>query len=209
MHTMQEEMKKTGILPVINITNVEACVPLVEAITEEDIHVLEVTLRSDSSLAAIETIKKEFPALTVGAGTIFSVEQLEKALACGADFIVTPGLDEELVSYCMAKGVPIVPGCSTPTEIQKARKLGCRTVKFFPAELSGGPKALSLYACAFADIFFVPTGGINKDNLASYLACNNVVACGGSYMMPKDFMKTLDKAALITNLQSLKAISGR
>lgn len=185
-------IEESGILPVINITEVELAKPLASVLVEEGIHTIEVTLRSDCSLEAIAEIKKAFPDIAVGAGTVLDVATADKALAAGADYIVTPGFDIEIVEHCLKKGVEIFPGCSTPSEMQKAYKMGLRILKFFPSELSGGVDAIKLLSGPFKGLKFVPTGGINYTNLEKYLSCEKVVACGGSYMATAEQLKNRD-----------------
>lgn len=134
--------EKTGILPVINIPNVSLAVPVAQALRDGGVNSIEVTLRSPDSLKSIETIKSAFPDMTVGAGTVLSTQLVDSAVSCGADFIVTPGYDEEVVEYCISRNIHIVPGCVTASEIQKAVKAGLKTLKFFPAELNGDRKSV-------------------------------------------------------------------
>ena len=195
----------TGVLPVINIPNSDIALPIAKALIDGGMLSLEVTLRSRDSLESIAKIKKAYPDLVLGAGTVLNVETVDKALNAGADFIVAPGFDEEVVDYCNSKGVIIVPGCSNPTEIQKAIKKGLDVIKFFPAEINGGVNALKLYAGAFSSVKFVPTGGITLDNLKDYLSLPNVLACGGSFMAPSDKVKNQEFDKIIE--LSKKAIS--
>lgn len=185
-------IEETGILPVINITEIELAKPLCQILIEEGIQSIEVTLRSECSLEAITEIKKSFPDMVVGAGTVLDSKMVDKALEAGADYIVSPGFDEEMVEYCIEKGIEIFPGCSTATEVQKAYKMGLRVLKFFPAELSGGVDSIKLLSGPFKGIKFVPTGGINYSNLEKYLSCNVVAACGGSYMATAEQLKNRD-----------------
>ncbi len=173
---------KTGVLPVINIPQIEAALPLAEALMAGGLDALEVTLRSECSLEAIRLIKDTYPQMCVGAGTVMSVETVDKAIEAGADFIVSPGYDEEVVDYCISKGIMITPGCVTPSEIQNAIKKGLKILKFFPAELNGGIEAIKLLSGPFPGVKFVPTGGINFNNLGQYLKSDKILACGGSYM---------------------------
>ena len=177
--------EKTGILPVINIPNVSLAVPVAGALRHGGINSIEVTLRSPDSLDSIKSIKLAFPDMTVGAGTVLNTQTVDSAIENGADFIVSPGYDDEVVNYCVNKGIQIVPGCTTPSEMQKAVKLGLKVLKFFPAELSGGIDAINLLSGPFPDVKFVPTGGINFENLGKYLTNKRVLACGGSYMATK------------------------
>lgn len=184
-----EKIEALGVLPVINVTSEELAQPLAKSLIDGGIPAIEVTLRSECSLKAIEIIKSSFPEMTVGAGTVLSIESVDKALAAGADYIVTPGFDEEIVGYCINKGVEVVPGCSTASEIQRAVKMGLRVLKFFPAELSGGIAAVKLLAGPFSGVKFLPTGGITFNNLGEYLKCDKVAACGGSFMATADQLK--------------------
>jgi len=177
---------QTGILPVINIPNASLAIPVAEALRLGGVNSIEVTLRSPDSLESIKKIKQTFPDMTVGAGTILSVEMADNAVLCGADFIVCPGYDDELVDYCVCKGIDIVPGCVTASEIQRAVKKGLKVLKFFPAELSGGIDAIKLLAGPFPNVKFIPTGGINFNNLGTYLSNGTILACGGSYMATKE-----------------------
>lgn len=182
MSRLVECLKNVGILPVINIKNNKIETTLMEALEKTPIKCLEVTLRSDYSCEAIKNIKAKYPDMIVGAGTVMNLADYAKARACGADYIVSPGLDAELVMKCMEDGIPTVPGCATPSEIMLAKNLGCDVVKFFPAELSGGTAALKLYEGAFQGMLFLPTGGITLDNIEGYFKAKNVLACGGSFM---------------------------
>lgn len=177
--------EQTGILPVINIPNVSLAIPVAEALRLGGINSIEVTLRSADSLDSIKSIKLAFPDMTVGAGTVLNTQTVDRAIENGADFIVSPGYDDEVVNYCVNKGIQIVPGCTTPSEMQKAVKLGLKVLKFFPAELSGGIDAINLLSGPFPNVKFIPTGGITFENLGKYLACKKVLACGGSYMATK------------------------
>lgn len=182
MKRISEALKNIGILPVINIKNSRIEETLTVAVEKTPIQCIEVTLRSEYSCEAIQNIKAKYPEMIVGAGTVMNFADYAKAKACGADYIVSPGLDAELVMKCMEDGIPVVPGCATPSEIMLAKKLGCDVVKFFPAELSGGTAALKLYEGAFQGMLFLPTGGITLENIEGYFRAKNVLACGGSFM---------------------------
>jgi len=171
-----------GLLPVINITQLETAVPLGKALLDGGLPLIEVTLRSDCSLEAIRTLRQTYPDLLIGAGTVTDKKDVDAALAAGADFAVSPGFDGEMVRYCQQKQCPIIPGCATATELQAAAALGLKTVKFFPAELSGGVAAIKLLSGPFSDLRFLPTGGITLNNMEAYLCNEKVIACGGSFM---------------------------
>lgn len=175
----------TGILPVINIPNASLAVNVAAALRRGGINSIEVTLRSPDSLESIKNIKSAFPDMNVGAGTVLDIEAVEEALKNGADFIVSPGYDDEVVAYCVKNCIQIVPGCVSATEIQKAVKHGLTVLKFFPAELNGGIDAIHLLSGPFPQVKFIPTGGIHFENLGTYLASKKILACGGSFMATK------------------------
>ena len=201
MNKIHSALENVGILPVINIKNKDYENTLIKALSKTDIRCIEVTLRSEYSLEAIKSIKKDHPGFIVGAGTVMNMSDLEKALGAGADYIVSPGLDEEIVSYCVKNGITVTPGVSTPGEVMLALKLGCNVVKLFPAELSGGTKLLKLYEGAFAGVKFLPTGGITTENAKDYFACKNVIALGGSFMASEKMLKegSTDEISDISN----------
>ena len=184
--------EQTGILPVINISEASVAEDVAKALRAGGLNSIEVTLRSADSLESIKIIKEKFPDMTVGAGTVLSTKTVDDALAAGADFIVCPGFDEEIVDYCIKNGVLVVPGVSSGSEIQKAVKMGLKILKFFPAELSGGIEAIKLLSGPFPSVKFVPTGGINFKNLGTYLENEKILACGGSYMATADQIKNRD-----------------
>ncbi len=200
-------IERTGILPVINITEKEMALPLAKALIDGGMCALEVTLRSESSLESITAIKKQYPDFVLGAGTVLSVKQVDEALKAGADFIVCPGYDEEIVDYCVSKNILVVPGCSSGSEIQKAVKKGLKVLKFFPAELSGGMEAIKLLSGPFPSVRFVPTGGINFKNLGSYLQNEKILACGGSYMATADQIKKGDFEGITASCKKAVDIS--
>ena len=179
---VMEIIEKTGILPVINITDLEVAKPLAQAFCDEGIPVIEVTLRNEKSLEAVKLIRSEFPEMGILAGTVLSVEQAQNAISAGVDGIVMPGYDDEIVDFALENNIPIVPGCVTAADIQKGYKKGLRVFKFFPAEQCGGIPALKLLSGPFKGVKFLPTGGINYDNLGEYLKNDFIIACGGSYM---------------------------
>ena len=183
---MIETLKSAGIIPVIVIENEEQAVPLAQALVDGGIPAIEVTCRNAHALDAIRAIRAAFPQMVIAAGTILREEQVVAAQAAGVDFIVTPGLDADIVRAAQAAGLPIVPGVCNPTEITAAVKLGLETLKFFPAEISGGVAALTLYHGPFPNVRFVPTGGMNMENIGRYLAKPFIAACGGSYMAKGD-----------------------
>ena len=176
------KIAETGILPVIAVPSPEAAAPLAAALVEGGVSAIEVTFRNAWAADAIAAIRAAQPQMAIGAGTILDGRQVAVAKAAGADFVVSPGLDLDIARAADAAGMPYVPGISNPTEITAAVKAGLRTLKFFPAEISGGVAALTLYHGPFPDVRFVPTGGMTFDNIGTYLAKPFVAACGGSWM---------------------------
>lgn len=181
-----ERIAGIGILPVIGLKDRTKALPLADALISGGVPVLEITLRSDCALSCIEDIVRNRPEMVVGAGTVLNKEQADAAMKAGASYLVTPGYSDELVSYCVEKGYPIVPGCGTSGEVMRAVERGLRTLKFFPAEPSGGIAALKLLSGPFSGVKFVPTGGMTMDNIGSYLSQDCIAACGGSFMAKAD-----------------------
>lgn len=171
-----------GVLPVIAVPSVEAAEPLSDALCAGGVPAIEVTLRTPCALEAIAKIRARHPEMAVGAGTILRDDQIAAAKAAGAEFLVSPGLDADIVKAAQAAGLPIVPGVTNPSEITLGVKLGLKVLKFFPAECFGGIQALTLMHGPFPEVRFVPTGGMNMGNIGDYLAKPFVAACGGSYM---------------------------
>lgn len=199
-----DKLKINGIIPVVVINDAKKAEKLAKAVIAGGLNCLEITLRTEAAIDAIRLIKDKYPNLIIGAGTVLTKAQLNTALSAGADFIVSPAVNEELIEYCVQNDIDIYPGCSTPTDIAASIKYGLKTLKFYPCELSGGLKALRSFASTYPDIKFIPTGGINANNVADYLLEKNVVACGGSWLVPsimideEDFSKIeeLVKAAV-------------
>ncbi len=183
-----EELRKIRLVPVVVIDDAGLAPPLADAIVAGGLSCVEITLRTEEALAAIKTMAAR-PDLLIGAGTVLTVDQAKAAVDCGARFIVSPGLSPTLVDWCLAGGVPVIPGCATATEIQLAQEKGLDTVKFFPAEQLGGIKMLKALAGVFSTMHFMPTGGISAANLLDYLALPQVVACGGSWLVQPEWLK--------------------
>jgi 2-dehydro-3-deoxyphosphogluconate aldolase / (4S)-4-hydroxy-2-oxoglutarate aldolase len=179
-----------GVVPVVAIERAEDAVSLGRALVEGDLPVAEITFRTAAARQVIETLTRELPEILVGAGTVLTVDQVKNAVRAGAKFIVSPGFNPKVVDYCVASGIPVTPGVNTPTEVEMALERGLKVVKFFPAEPSGGVEFLKAMAAPYRGIKFIPTGGITKDNLASYLSCNRVHACGGSWMVKADLISS-------------------
>jgi len=182
MTWVAERMRELGVIPVAVIDEASNAIPLVDALTEGGLPCAEVTFRTDAAEDSIRAISQSRPDVLVGAGTVLSVEQAEKAIGAGARFVVAPGFDAEVVDYCIEQGVDVYPGCATASEMSQAWKRGLRTVKFFPCGQLGGLAAMKALAGPFGGITFIPTGGINVDNLSKYLSSPLVLACGGSWV---------------------------
>ena len=184
MNNVTQQIYRIGIVPVVVIHDAENAVELAKALIRGGIETAEITLRTPAALDAIQRIAKEVPEVLVGAGTVTSVELAEQAIQAGAKYIVSPGLNPRVVTFCLERNIPILPGVSTPTEIEAAMELGLTQCKFFPAEQSGGCKMLAALASPYSKMKFIPTGSIDSHNLNEYLNLPNVLACGGSWMCP-------------------------
>ena len=182
---VMERCINCGVVPVVVIENLKDAVPTAKAMLAGGVDVMEITMRTAAGLDSIRTVSAECPDMLVGAGTVITLEQCKACVEAGAKFIVSPGFDPEVVAWCMENEVPVLPGCVTPTEIMAAMKLGCKTVKFFPANVYGGLNAMKGLAGPFGGLKFLPTGGISAKNLAEYLAAPFISAVGGSWMCTK------------------------
>jgi len=189
MNKILECIQAAGILPVIKIENSKGAVPLAKALCEGGLPIAEVTFRTSAAADAIKKISEGFPKMLIGAGTVTTIEQVDSAIASGASFIVSPGLNPRVVKYCIEKGVPVFPGTCTPSEMELAMELGLNTVKFFPAEQAGGVAFLKAVSGPYPDLMFMPTGGINEKNIGEYLRFSKVVACGGSWMVKPELIE--------------------
>lgn len=178
-----EKIQSMGVVPVVVLADAKDAAPLAKALCEGGLPCAEVTFRTDAAEESIRIMTAQYPKMLVGAGTVVSTEQVERAVKAGAKFIVSPGFDGEVVDYCIEKNIPVFPGCVTPSEIMQAVKRNLKIVKFFPAEQYGGVDAIKALAAPYAGIKFMPTGGINTKNLETYLSDDKIVACGGSWMV--------------------------
>lgn len=178
-----------GIVPVIALENVEDAAPLAHALCNGGLPVAEVTYRTACAHDAMIEMKKACPQMLVGAGTVLTKEQVDSALDAGAEFIVSPGLNPEIVRYCQEKNVPILPGTANASDIEVALSLGLTAVKFFPAEPLGGIKMISALAAPYTQMKFMPTGGVSPKNMKDYLSNPKIIACGGTWMIDKKAMQ--------------------
>ncbi|MFT4145062.1 MAG: bifunctional 4-hydroxy-2-oxoglutarate aldolase/2-dehydro-3-deoxy-phosphogluconate aldolase [Mobilitalea sp.] len=198
MNEILEKLSKLGIVPVIALDRTEDAAPIAKALCDGGLPCAEITFRTAAAEEAIRIIANSYPDMLVGAGTVLTTEQVDRAVAAGAKFIVSPGLNPKIVRYCMDKNITIVPGCSNPSDIEQAIECGLEVVKFFPAEASGGINMIKALAAPYTKMKFMPTGGISAKNLTTYLDFNKVVACGGSWMVSSDLLKQGDFETIAT-----------
>ncbi len=182
------KLSQIGIVPVVALNDINDARPLAKALCDGGLPCAEVTFRTDCAEEAIRVMTTEFPQMFVGAGTVLTTEQVDRAVGAGAKFIVSPGLNPEVVKYCVDKNIPVTPGCANPSDIEQALAFGLDVVKIFPAEAIGGLKLIKSMAAPYVNMKFMPTGGINAKNLNDYLAYDRIVACGGSWMVSGDLV---------------------
>lgn len=206
---LNEVLETSPVVPLVQSNSPDEALKISAALLEGGLKVLEVVLRTDEAFDCLAKIAKAFPDVQVGAGTVLSAEHAERAVDCGAKFIVSPGLTENVVKAAQLHNMPILPGIATATELQQAWNMGLRTVKFFPASLSGGPKMLGALSSVFRDVRFMPTGGVSAANLLEYLAVPAVLACGGSWLTPKDAIAAGDFAVITKLAKEALALSKR
>ena len=185
-----KKIETIRVVPVAVIEDMENAVPLGKALLDAGLPLVEITFRTKSAAESISMIKMAFPDMIVGAGTVLTIEQVIDAIDAGSQFIVTPGFNPKVVDYCIDNSIPIVPGLNTPTFIEWGLERGLTHFKFFPADLSGGPKMLNLLAGPYPTARFMPTGGVNNETLGNYLKLPNVFACGGSWIVKKDLISS-------------------
>ena len=188
MTDLLQKVQRMGVVPVVVLNDAKDAEPLAKALCDGGLPCAEVTFRTDAAEESICIMKNAFPEMLIGAGTVLTIDQVERAVAAGAEFIVSPGFDPEIVDYCLGKDIPVLPGCVTPSEMIQAVKRGLEVIKFFPAEQYGGVATLKALAAAFPNAKFMPTGGISAKNLAEYLGFKKILACGGSWMVKGDMI---------------------
>ncbi|HJD36136.1 MULTISPECIES: bifunctional 4-hydroxy-2-oxoglutarate aldolase/2-dehydro-3-deoxy-phosphogluconate aldolase [unclassified Blautia] len=189
MSTAAERFAELGVVPVVVLEDAKDAAPLAKALVEGGLPCAEVTFRTAAAEESIRIMASEYPDMFVGAGTVLTIDQVDRAVAAGAKFIVSPGFDPEIVDYCLSKDIPVFPGVITPSEVAQAVKRGLKVVKFFPAEQFGGVATIKAMAAPYVGLKFMPTGGVNAKNLENYLSCDKIVACGGSWMVKGDLVK--------------------
>nr|WP_295949421.1 bifunctional 4-hydroxy-2-oxoglutarate aldolase/2-dehydro-3-deoxy-phosphogluconate aldolase [uncultured Agathobaculum sp.] len=189
MNEIEKKVQSIGVVPVIKLNHPERdAIPLAKALIAGGVPVAEVTFRAAGAAIAIKAMRENFPEMLVGAGTVLTTGQVDEAMAAGAQFIVTPGMDPDIVAYCQKVGIQIFPGCTTPTDYHTAYKFGLEVLKFFPAEQSGGIAKIKAMSAPFPMFKIMPTGGISLKNLADYVKNPVIASCGGSYMVTADLI---------------------
>ena len=188
MNEVLEKIQEIGIVPVVVLDDAKDAAPLAKALCEGGLPCAEVTFRTAAAEESIRIMSEQFPEMLVGAGTVLTTEQVDRAVAAGAKFIVSPGMNPRIVKYCVEKGILITPGCANPSDIEQALENGLDVVKFFPAEPAGGLKMIKAMAAPYVGVKFMPTGGINQNNVKDYLAYDRIHACGGRWMVKGDMV---------------------
>ncbi|OOE60772.1 bifunctional 4-hydroxy-2-oxoglutarate aldolase/2-dehydro-3-deoxy-phosphogluconate aldolase [Salinivibrio sp. IB282] len=183
MTELNQRLKAIRIVPVIAINNADDAVPLAKTLVDNGLPCAEITFRTDAAASAIRQMRDAYPELLIGAGTVLTPAQVDAAIDAGADFIVSPGLNPTTVKHCQQRGIAIVPGINNPSLVEQAMELGLDTLKFFPAEASGGIAMLKALSAVYP-VSFMPTGGVSEENVSDYLALPSVLACGGTWMVP-------------------------
>ncbi len=189
MKTIAEQFYEYGVVPVVVLEEAKDALPLAKALVEGGLPCAEVTFRTEAAEESIRLMSEKYPEMLVGAGTVLTTKQVDRAAAAGAKFIVSPGFDPEIVDYCLEKKIPVFPGCITPSEVAQAVKRGLEVVKFFPAEQAGGVAMIKAMAAPYTMVKFMPTGGISAKNLKDYLSFDRVLCCGGSWMVKGDMIR--------------------
>ena len=178
-----ETISNIKLVPVVVLNKVEETLPVIQALHDGDVPVAEICFRTDCAAECIKLAVEKFPNDLIGAGTVINAQQCEQAIDCGAKFIVSPGLSDEVARVCKERNIPYLPGIVTPTEIMRAIDLGLNVVKFFPAGVFGGLKAINAMGAAFPEVKFMPTGGVDNSNLKEFVSNKKIVACGGSWLV--------------------------
>ena len=212
MNQILEEISNIGVVPVVAIDHKYDAAPLADALTKGGLPCAEVTFRTPAAEESIRIMADQFPDMLLGAGTVLTTEQADRAIAAGAKFIVSPGFNPKVVSHCIEKNIPITPGICTPSEAEQAIENGLEVVKFFPAEPAGGLKMIKAMAAPYTGLKFMPTGGINATNVKEYLAYDKILGCGGSWMVKGSLVEAgeFDKIEAMTKeaVEIVKEVRG-
>ncbi|WP_394245359.1 bifunctional 4-hydroxy-2-oxoglutarate aldolase/2-dehydro-3-deoxy-phosphogluconate aldolase [Vibrio astriarenae] len=203
MKTLEQRLQEIKIVPVIAINDVAHAVPLAKVLVENGLPCAEVTFRTDAAAESIRLMREAYPELLIGAGTVLNSQQVDMAIEAGVDFIVSPGLNPTTVKYCQQRNIAIVPGVNNPSLVEQAMEMGLKTLKFFPAEPSGGVPMLKALSAVYP-VCFMPTGGVSPSNVDEYLSLGSVVACGGTWMVPTQMMDQGDWDGIAELVRALK-----
>ncbi len=205
MSTLNQRLRDIKVVPVIAIKDADKAVKLAEVLINNGLPCAEVTFRTPAAAQAIKNMREAFPDMLIGSGTVLTTAQVDESIEAGVDFVVSPGLNPTTVKYCQQRGVAIVPGVNNPSLVEQAMELGLDTVKFFPAEPSGGVNMLKALTAVYP-VTFMPTGGVNPNNVNDYLSIPAVMACGGTWMIPNDLIdneKWDELAELVAGVASI------
>ncbi len=189
MNEVLEQFARYGVVPVVVLDDAKDALPLADALLEGGLPLAEVTFRTDAAEESIRQMTQQHPEMLIGAGTVLSAEQANRAVSAGAKFIVSPGTNPEVVEFCLDNHIPVTPGVCTPSEVEAGLGFGLDVLKFFPAEQAGGVAFIKAISAPYRNVKFMPTGGISLSNLKDYLACPAVLACGGSWMVKGQLIK--------------------
>ena len=203
MTTLEQRLRAIKVVPVIAINHIEHALPLAKVLVDNGLPCAEITFRTEAAAESIRLMREAYPDLLIGAGTVLTTEQVDMAIESGADFIVSPGLNPTTVRYCQQRNMRIIPGVNNPSLVEQAMEMGLRTLKFFPAEPSGGLNMLKALSAVYP-IEFMPTGGISPSNVQDYLALKSVVACGGSWMVPTAMIDNGDWQGIAELVEEIK-----
>lgn len=187
MKTLEQRLKEIKIVPVIAINDASQAIPLAKVLVENGLPCAEVTFRTEAAVESIRLMREAYPEMLIGAGTVLTTAQVDQAIEAGVDFVVSPGFNPTTVKYCQQRNIAIVPGVNNPSLVEQAMEMGLCTLKFFPAEPSGGVAMLKALTAVYP-VNFMPTGGVSPSNVQDYLSIKSVMACGGTWMVPTDLM---------------------
>ncbi|MBB1315453.1 MULTISPECIES: bifunctional 4-hydroxy-2-oxoglutarate aldolase/2-dehydro-3-deoxy-phosphogluconate aldolase [Aliivibrio] len=202
MKTIEQRLKEIKIVPVIAINSAEQALPLAKVLMENGLPCAEVTFRTEAAVESIRLMRETYPDMLIGAGTVLTAAQVDQAIEAGVDFVVSPGFNPTTVKYCQQRNMPIIPGVNNPSLVEQAMEMGLKTLKFFPAEPSGGIPMLKALTAVYP-VNFMPTGGVSPSNVNDYLDIKSVVACGGTWMVPTDLMDKGDWDSIAELIKSL------